>query len=38
MLGRRLTETYPYVPISGNMRISVGIRAGFDELVTATAT
>ncbi|WP_447006964.1 WS/DGAT/MGAT family O-acyltransferase [Saccharothrix isguenensis] len=65
MVGRRLTETYPYVPISGNMRISVGIfsyldqitfgisadldsvpdvqvlsdgiRAGFDELATATS-
>ncbi|WP_158843679.1 WS/DGAT/MGAT family O-acyltransferase [Saccharothrix deserti] len=66
MLGRRLSEIYPYVPIASTMRISVGIfsyldqitfginadfdgvqdvqvladgiRAGFDELVTATAS
>jgi diacylglycerol O-acyltransferase / wax synthase len=65
MLGRRLSEIYPYVPIASTMRVSVGIfsyldqvtfginadfdgvpdvqvladgiRAGFDELITATA-
>ncbi|MCC8248850.1 WS/DGAT/MGAT family O-acyltransferase [Saccharothrix luteola] len=66
MLGRRLSEIYPYVPIASTIRISVGIfsyldqitfginadfdgvpdvqvladgiRAGFDELVTSTAS
>ena len=32
MLGRRLVETYPYVPIAYNLRIAIGIFSYLDQL------